>query len=276
MRQWSASGSVASKLPAWLKEKIPAADHVGSPDISYYNGEYLLFYQSRLSNTCNAATGLTTNQTIDPGNPNYAWQDRSLILRSEPFYQSLNIYCGNEDATFNAIDAHFTQDLGGNPWLVFGSTIGGIKIVALDPQTLQLAAEHEFITLTQRWSLRKNPIIEAPYIIQRHGYYYLFLSFNHCCLGERAQYQVHVGRAKEITGPNYDKGGWPLFLGGGSMVIEKDGRFIGTGHNEVYSENDQDWLVHHAKEPTEDFRAYLSIRKLNWVGDNWPTVCVDA
>jgi arabinan endo-1,5-alpha-L-arabinosidase len=277
MRKWQLEGAVFNEIPPWLVEKIPVADHIGAPDITYYNGRYLLFYQSHNPNTCDAATGLTINQTLNPADPDYEWVDQGLILRSEPFYEGVEIYCGNEKATFNAIDAHFFQDSDGKPWMVFGSTIGGIKIVALDPQTLQLADEHEFITLAQRWLLQDDPIIEAPYIVQRHGYYYLFMSFNHCCLEEKTQYQVRVGRAEKVTGPYYDKSGWPLYLGGGSLVIDrvtdKDGDFIGTGHNNVFAENGQDWLVHHAKKPAEDYKAYLNIRKLDWEEDSWPTVC---
>ena len=39
--------------------------------------------------------------------------------------------------------------------------------------------------------------------------YHLFLSFNHCCKREETRYQVRMGRAKEMTGPYYDKRGWP-------------------------------------------------------------------
>lgn len=274
MREWVLEGEVFAQFPVWLKEQIPVADHIGAPDIAYYGGRYLLFYQSHKSNTCNAATGLATNTTLDPSDPNYEWVDQGLILRSEPFYEGVDIYCGNEKATFNAIDAHFTQDSDGKPWLVFGSTIGGIKLVALDPQTLQLADEHEFITLAQRWLLQDDPIIEAPHIVQRHGYYYLFMSFNHCCLDDKTQYQIRVGRAEKITGPYYDKSGWPLYLEGGTLLIDKDDRFIGTGHNDVYSESGQDWLVHHGKDPAEAYKAYLHIRELNWDKEDWPTVCV--
>ena len=58
---WQASGAVFEQMPDWLLNEIPEADHIGAPDISYYQGRYLLFYQSHISDTCNAATGLATN-----------------------------------------------------------------------------------------------------------------------------------------------------------------------------------------------------------------------
>jgi len=36
--------------------------------------------------------------------------------------------------------------------------------------------------------------------VSRHGSYYLFLSFNHCCKGEETRYQVRAGRSKVLTG----------------------------------------------------------------------------
>jgi len=107
-------------------------------------------------------------------------------------------------------------------------------------------------------------------------YYYLFLSFNHCCLDDKTQYQIRVGRADKITGPYFDKNGWPLWLGGGTPLIQRDGAFIGTGHGEVFSAEGRDWLVHHAKLPAQNYRAHLNIRELRWNRDGWPSVCGQA
>ena len=60
MIAWRFAGNVFDHMPAWLQSLIPAADHVGAPDISYYEGQYLLYYQSHIPNSCNAATGLAT------------------------------------------------------------------------------------------------------------------------------------------------------------------------------------------------------------------------
>ena len=110
LQSWRHAGEVFTDIPAWLAQAIPEADHIGSPDISFYEGRYLLFYQSHISNTCNAATGLATNTVLDPLHPDYLWVDHGLILRSTPFYEDIGIYCGDENSTFNAIDAQFFVD----------------------------------------------------------------------------------------------------------------------------------------------------------------------
>lgn len=271
--RWQHAGEVFTHIPQWLTDKIPAADHIGAPDISYYQDQFLLFYQSHLPNTCNAATGLATNSTLDPNHKDYEWVDRGVVLRSEPFHEGLDIYCGNSEATFNAIDAQFFVDQEQTPWLVFGSTIGGIKLIQLDPLTLMPVVDAEYITLAQRWLLQDDPIIEAPFITFRDGYYYLFTSFNHCCIYDDTPYQMRVGRSEQVTGPFVDKQGWPLYLGGGSLVIAEDSPFIATGHGDVLTVDDQSWLVHHAKLPPQEYRAHLQIRELQFDEAKWPTVC---
>lgn len=276
LRDWRLSGQVFDALPDWLVQQIPNADHIGAPDLAFYNGQYLYFYQSHISNTCDAATGLATNKSLDPESIDYQWVDRGLILRSKPHYTDINIYCGDENATFNAIDAHFFVDPNQTPWLVFGSTIGGIKLVELDPLTLKPLPNSEFVTLAQRFLLQDDPIIEAPHLRYRNGYYYLFVSFNHCCLAADTRYHVRVGRSRSITGPYFDAQHWPLYLGGGTPLITGDGDYIGTGHSDLFSERGHDWLVHHAKRPAEDYRAYLQIRKLRWLNNGWPSLCAEA
>ena len=275
LREWRLAGQVFEALPIWLVQQIPQADHIGAPDLAFYRGRYLYFYQSHISNTCNAATGLATNLSLDPNSANYQWLDHGLILRSKPHYADIDIYCGDESATFNAIDAHFFVDPNQTPWLVFGSTIGGIKLIELDPLTLKPLPGAEFTTLAQRFLLQNDPIIEAPHLLYRQGYFYLFMSFNHCCRGADTQYQVRVGRSRDIAGPYLDANGWPLYLGGGTPLIARDGNYMGTGHSDLFSENGQDWLVHHAKRADEDYRAYLHIRKLRWLTTGWPSLCAE-
>jgi arabinan endo-1,5-alpha-L-arabinosidase len=273
MRNWTFAEDIFEEIPSWLSEAIPGADHIGAPDISYYDGRYVLFYQSHQSDTCNAATGLATNQSLNPEDIDYKWTDHGLVLRSKPFVEGIDVLCGGGDSIYNAIDAHLFQDNDGTPWLAFGSTIGGIKIVELDPVTLKPPADAEFITLAQRFLLQEDPIIEAPYIIYRHGFYYLFISYNHCCRGENTRYQVRVGRSEKVTGPYYDREGWPLYWEGGTLIIDKDGFLVGTGHSNVFSEGGVDWLVHHAKDSRQGYKPLLNIRKIEWDEQHWPSVC---
>ena len=272
LRHWSAAGRVFDVLPDWILEHLPNADHIGAPDIARYNGRYVLFYQSHIAPTCNAGIAYATNTTLDPLDPSYAWVDHGLVLRSVP--QGNDFLCGDGETFYDAIDPHFFVDADGTPWLAFGSTLGGIKLAQLDPNTLKpLTAPATFTILAARPLLQPDPIIEAPYILHRGGYYYLFLSHNRCCQGADTRYQIRVGRAEMLAGPYYDKDGTSLLEEGGTLLIDADGAMIGTGHNDIFSEGGIDWLVHHGYDSENDYEPVLNIRAILWDADGWPSVC---
>ncbi len=274
MEQWERTGQVFDAVPAWAVERIPEANHIGAPDISFYKGKYILFYQTHKSWTCQAVIGLAVNKTLSPFDPEYQWEDKGMVIESQPYFDAVEILCGNSNATYNAIDPHFYLDKDGTPWLAFGSTVGGIKLTKLNPDTLMPADNPpKFITLARRSYLQEDPIIEGAYIIERNNYYYLFVSYNSCCKQEETKYHIRVGRSKRITGPYFSRGGIPMQLEGGTLVIDNDDNMIGCGHNEVFSENGIDWLVHHAYDSQQNYEPVLNIRKLKWDEEGWPTVC---
>ena len=69
--------------------------------------------------------------------------------------------------------------------------------------------------------LQPDPIIEAPYIVYRHGYYYLFMSHNRCCQGANTRYQIRVGRSEHVTGPYVDKT-WDAPAGRGRHLVDRE------------------------------------------------------
>jgi arabinan endo-1,5-alpha-L-arabinosidase len=274
LKTWTRAGQIFDQLPPWVIEELPNPDHIGAPDIVYYRGAWILFYQSHIGGTCNAGIGLATNVTLDPRDPQYEWIDHGLILRSTPLFENFDLICGVDDIWYNAIDPHLFLDYGRTPWLVFGSTLGGLFLVELDSETLR-PTQHprDFVLLAAREILQADPIIEAPYIIRRGVYYYLFLSHNRCCQGADTKYKILVGRSLELAGPYVDRDGVPLLEEGGTVLIEREGNLIGTGHADVYREDGVDWLVHHAYDPEREYESVLNIRRLVWDDAGWPAAC---
>lgn len=85
-----------------------------------------------------------------------------MVIRSRP---------GKDN--WNAIDPNLVEDENHNRWLSFGSFWGGIQLVALDPATGKPDGESgRPVTLAVR---PDSPAIEAPFIIRRGPYYYLWL-----------------------------------------------------------------------------------------------------
>ena len=284
MKTWTLTGQVFDQFPPWVIEELPNPDHIGAPDIAFYDGRWAMYYQSHIAPTCNAGIGLVTNVTLDPADPRYEWIDHGLMLRSIPLLEDFDLICGvadgrendvTDDALFNAIDPHLFIDVDGEPWLVFGSTLGGLFLVDVDPETLRpVQHPRDFVLLAARPLLQEDPIIEGPYIIHRDGYYYLFLSHNRCCQGANTKYKILVGRSRELAGPYVDRDGVPLLEEGGTVLIEREGALIGTGHADVYSENGYDWLVHHAYDSERDYESVLNIRRLVWDEAGWPSACI--
>lgn len=117
-----------------------------------------------------------------------------------------------------------------------------------------------------------NGAVEAPFIFKRDGWYYLFVSYDLCCRGEKSTYNVVVGRSKTVTGPYYDKDGVSLMNSGGTMVAKGNGQFAGVGHCSVYTFGDKDYIFMHGYDKDQDYRSKLLVREVNWSEDGWPVV----
>lgn len=253
---WEPAGVVFGVPPAWIVQQIGTLPtDLWAPDLSFFGGRYHVYYAASHTGVNNSAIGLATSATLDPQDPAYGWRDEGMVVRSTP---------GVDD--FNAIDPEVVLDEAGRPWLAYGSYWTGIKLVALDPATGRPTGPVHAIA-----SRPAPSAIEAPTIVRRDGWYYLFVSFDHCCRGVASDYRVVVGRSQSITGPYLDRAGVPMAAGGGSDLLRGYGRFAGPGHQDVLLDERGDLLIHHYYDRDEGGRARLSVRDVAWV-DGWPVV----
>jgi len=258
---WENLGKVFRSQPDWHRQMVPRNDgNLWAPDIFYHQGRYYLYYSVSSFGSNTSVIGLATNVTLDPQNADYDWVDGGAVIQST----------GADD--YNTIDPNVAQDRAGNLWLGFGSFWSGIKLVRLDSETMKPAANPTLVSIASRPG---STAIEAPFIIERNGYYYLFVSFDFCCRGVNSTYKIMVGRSQEITGPYLDKDGNDMVNGGGSLVDAGDSRWIGPGHNSVHQQGHSAILVNHAYDKLNSGRATLQIRPLYWDADGWPTLALD-
>jgi arabinan endo-1,5-alpha-L-arabinosidase len=255
---WEQMAPVFGLQPDWHLQMVPKNDgNLWAPDIFYYQGQFYLYYSVSSFGSNTSTIGLATTPTLDPEDPNYGWVDEGVVIHSTTF----------DD--YNTIDPNVLQDRDGNLWLSFGSFWSGIKLVKLDPETMKPAAGESLYSIAARPG---NTAIEAPFIIERDGYYYLFVSHDFCCRGVDSTYRIVVGRAEQITGPYVDREGTPMMGGGGTLIDAGDERWRGPGHNAVYQQGQSDILVNHAYDGENYGRATLQIRPLYWDIDGWPTL----
>lgn len=258
---WEFLQPVFSELPAWAPKTIEGARGLWAPDIIHANGEYRLYYSVSTFGKNRSAIGLAITRSLDPSSPDFGWVDRGPVVQSFP----------SDD--FNAIDPNIFIDRDGRHWMSFGSFWGGIKLVELDPATGKRKAENGPIH-----SIASRPddprAVEAPFIIERNGFYYLFVSFDFCCRGLKSTYNTVVGRADNVLGPYVDREGKPLMEGGGTVILhadqDPDKRWLGHGHNAILRDNGQDYIVYHAYDATKRGAPALRIQPIAWTEDGWP------
>jgi arabinan endo-1,5-alpha-L-arabinosidase len=267
-KDWRQEKPVFDKPPQWAVEAVPGfRGHIWAPDISYHNGKYYLYYAVSAFGKNTSCIGLAVNQTLNPRSPDYKWLDLGKVIQSVP---------GRDQ--WNAIDPNLAMDEKGTPWLTFGSFWNGIKLVKMSADLRSPAEPEQWYTIASR---PRNPVIpdsaagdaaiEAPFIFRKNNYYFLFVSFDYCCRGERSTYKMMVGRSEKIQGPYLDREGTPMNLGGGSTVLEGDKNWNGVGHNAVVTDAEGDWLVFHGYDANDKGKSKLRIEKLGWFND-WPFV----
>lgn len=254
---WSYVGQAFEKKPDWKDGWIWA------PEITFLDGQYLLYYAFSLWGDNNPAIGLATSDR-----PEGPFTDHGKLLDSESM------------GVVNSIDPSvFTED--GSVYLVWGSLGGGIHGIQLEADGRSLRGEKFQLAGTS---------FEAPYIFKKEGTYYLFLSTGTCCEGPNSKYRVVVGRSEEFRGPyrtssghdllGYNNGWWPPEVDKiDGVILAGNSTFAGPGHNgQIFTDDrGQDWFIYHAIELTDPYlprgatRRPLCIDRIKWV-DGWPVI----
>jgi arabinan endo-1,5-alpha-L-arabinosidase len=258
LANWELAGTVFSDIPAWVGQAIGGAPpNLWAPDISYFNGKYHLYYAGSRFGTNTSVIGLATNTTLDPASPDYRWEDQGLVIQS------------TRADNWNAIDPNLSFDAQKVPWLSFGSFWDGIKMRRIESGTGKLAQDD-----TKLYSLasRGGDAIEAPSIVYRDGYYYLFVSFDLCCRSLISTYNIRVGRSTSITGPYVDRDGKGMDRGGGTLLLESKDRFVGPGGQTVVLDDRVYRMVNHYYDRSDQGAAKLQVHDLAWTDDGWPQV----
>lgn len=259
---WSPCGQVFRKLPAWASA-IPGVSDLWAPDISYFGGLYHLYFAASTAGSQTSIIGLATNTTLDPSDPTYQWIDSGPILTS------------HQGDDFNAIDPNILVDSDQRVWLTYGSYWTGIKQHQIDPATGKLLLSNPTrYNLATRPGVYANPI-EGASIILHGSYYYLFVSIDYCCNQDPAtdNYKEAVGRSTSPHGPFTDQAGTAMMNGGGTVLLQSDTEWSGTGGATAYIDPNtgESLLVFHALHLTENGAMYMWVKDLTWTND-WPSI----
>jgi len=269
---WERIGTVFEQpVPDWARERIVGTRNIWAPDIVYHDGLYYLYYSVSTFGGQRSLIGLVVNKTLNPKSPDYRWEDRGIVLESAP-----------DKTDYNAIDSALFIDNDGKAYLYWGSYWTGIKAVEVDPKTgkpfeyeanrtddLKIPANYKHIAA--RSERNGTTAIEAPFVVKHDKYYYLFVSWDFCCDGEKSTYKIAIGRSEQPLGPFLDQSERPLETGGGTLLIESTERWRGTGHNGFLRTKEYgDWIILAAYDANDPKKGRLTqVRPLYWTEDGW-------
>ena len=185
MRTWKAAGFVFESLPEWVGKEVPMARNAWAPDISFFNGNYHLYYSVSSFGSRNSAIGLATTRRSTRRAPTTAGQTRAWscgrIRTRTTGTPSIPTSCST------------TTEPGSR-----GAASGAASRCAASIRPRKaLDADTTLHSLCSR--PREQPIngsVEAPFIVRHGDYWYLFVSFDRCCRGAQSTYNIVVGRSR--------------------------------------------------------------------------------
>lgn len=246
-REWHQGKSLFLTGQNWWGDYNNHTTVTWAPEFARYRNQTLCFYSVSTFGSRKSGLGLAKATSMLKGD----WEDEGPLITSD------------RSSPYNAIDPNFVLDAAGTPWLSFGSWQGGIFLTKLNPSTLK--PEGKMINLA-----KSAGGVEAPTIVRKDGFYYLFVSKGTCCSGAQSTYHIEYGRAKKITGPYLDKRGSRMLDGGGTLLDAGGERWKFPGGQSVIEVGGR-WLVaRHEKDATNHWHPILFINDLKWP-EGWPS-----
>ena len=262
---WTDIGQAFGTQPAWTGQYDNHDNDLWAPGVKYLNGRYFMYYAASTFGTRTSAIGVATSATGAPG---------SFVDSGSPVITSG--FINNAYTRYNAIDPDLVVATDGTWWMNFGSySEDGIDMIQIDPSTgRQLASNPTLYQLANRFGgpLSGGNEIEGSFVYPHGGFYYLFASFDGCCAGTNSTYHIVVGRSTAPNGPYTDRGGLPMTVGGGTVVLAAHGRFIGPGGQGVLHNGTGDLLYYHFYNGLENGYPRLGMNYLSWDNNGWPYI----
>ena len=231
------------------RPKWNAKGMIWAPDINKIGDKYVLYYaKSVWGGEWEAGVGVAVANSPQG-----------------PFTDCGNIIDSRKIGIQNCIDPFYIED-GGRRYLFWGS-FHGIYGAELTADGLSLKPDSKPRKVA-------GSFMEGAYIQRRGGYYYLFGSAGTCCEGAKSTYRVTVGRSKKLFGPYVDKKGQLLLDNHYEVVLQRNERVAGPGHNAEIVTDDAgtDFLIYHGfktDKPRDGRVVYMD--RIDWV-DSWPYI----
>jgi len=247
---WEYQKDAMTDKPSWKPK-----GGIWAPDVTPVGDKYWMYYSFSTWGDPNPGIGFAVSDAPEG-----------------PFVDQGPVFFSEDIGVKNSIDPFFLQEKGKN--YMFWGSFHGLFLTELSPDGKKAVGEKTQVAGNH---------LEAIYIHQKDGYYYLFASAGTCCEGAKSTYRVLVGRSRNLAGPYVDSQGNDLMDGiSGELVLARnpgDDGVAGPGHNAeiITDDQGQDWLLYHgmdlnhAKFKNGTNRRALYLDPISWV-DGWPSI----
>lgn len=318
---WEFLGATMPKLPKWVKPKLneiraamglPESTANFNDDTQFgfwapcvrrvKSGLYRMYYAITCPGTINgdgtwserAFIGMMETATPDKVS---SWEDKGYVITNASDKQ-LNFNVRADDWAncyfkWNAIDPSYIITPEGEHWLIYGSWHSGFPAVRLDAETGMPETAHGMPwgdisaygkrvytrQMNNRWQAA-----EAPEVVYRNGYYYLFMACDELAVA----YNTRVVRSRNVDGPYYGIDGTDVTNRGGDAypILTHPYRFsqgygwVGISHCAVFDDGNGNWFYSsQGRLPANAYGDEYSnvimaghVRKIMWTADGWPLV----
>lgn len=319
---WEFLGTTMPALPAWVKPKLneirtamglpeSPADFTDDTQFGFWapcvrmldSGIYRMYYAITCpgylngDGTWSERAFIGMMETTDIADVS-SWQDKGYVLTNASDKQ-LNFNVPGDDWAncyykWNAIDPSYIVTPEGEHWLIYGSWHSGFAAVRLDGETGMplkelgmpwgddISAFGKLVYTRQmgnRWQAA-----EAPEVVYRDGYYYLFMAYDELSVA----YNTRVVRSRNIDGPYYGIDGTNVTGVGGDAfpLLTHPYRFsegygwVGISHCAVFEDGQGNWFYSsQGRLPANAYGdAYSNaimqgqVRRILWTENGWPLV----
>jgi arabinan endo-1,5-alpha-L-arabinosidase len=217
----------------WLK---PITYHKKAPDVTKIGDTYYLLYSVSSFGSQESEIGYAISTNLE------SWTDRG----------STGVV-SSKGKPYNAIDGALVH-AGDKTYITFGSFWQDLFIASVDgrPNIKKAGGEKQIA-----YQPGGEHAVEAPFIYEHDGFWYLFYSAGKCCGLDKnrpargQEYKIMVCRSKSPTGGFEDKGGKDCRQGGGTVLLPSHDWVYAPGGQGVY------------KDPKEGPVVYYHYGKLN-------------
>lgn len=269
------------------------------------DGLYRMYYVITLPGTLDGTEATWSErcfiglmESSDPSNID-SWVDKGYVMTNYSDKELEFNVPSNDWANcyykYNAIDPSYVIKENGEHWLVYGSWHSGFAAVELDPETgktkatqgMPWGADNE-AAYGQRIFTRQNgnrwQASEAPEVIYRDGYYYMFVAYDELAVA----YNTRVVRSQNIIGPYVDILGTDVTNNGGEAypilthpyAFKNSNAWVGISHCAVFQDGNDNWYYASQQRFENGYNGNGSanalmlggVRSIIWTEDGWPLV----